>query len=108
MKMSVEPVCAMSFPFSRFADSSTRTTVVPTAAIRLASLILAAAEGEIEKCSAYMRCSAMFSERTGRNVPVPTCNVTNACGISLKISAVKWRPAVGAASAPGDWAKTVW
>ena len=39
-------VCAMSIPFARSADSNTRTTVVPTAAIRLASLILRRPKGK--------------------------------------------------------------
>ena len=89
MKRSVALSCATSSSPLRRPDSSVRTVVVPTAITRCALLILSAARCEMEKRSACMRCSAISSERTGRNVPVPTCRVTNVCGISFKISGVK-------------------
>ena len=55
----------------------------------------------------------MFSTFTGRKVPAPTCSVTRAvrtpCACQRREQAAsKWSEAVGAATAPGCAAKTVW
>ena len=74
MKMSVAPSRSANSPH----DSSARTTVVPTATTRPAPRMAAAASAEIENLSACILCSSTFSTFTGRNVPMPTCNVMNA------------------------------
>ena len=60
-----------------------------------------------------MTCSSTRSDFTGLNVPTPTWSVTCAtsaprAAAAASIGSVKWRPAVGAAMAPGSRAKTVW
>ena len=63
--------------------------------------------------SLCMRCSARFSLRTGWKVPAPTCSVTRALPTPRAASAAstassKCSDAVGAATAPGRAANTVW
>ena len=94
-----------------------RREVVPTATIRLpaarAALSRAAVAAVTSPHSACIRWAAVSSAFTGRNVPGPTCSVTvsvptprsRSC---CRRSGVKWRPAVGAATAPSFRAKTVW
>ena len=63
--------------------------------------------------SACITCVEMSSPRTGWNVPAPTCSVTRAeampfASSAASMAASKCRPAVGAATAPGTAAYTVW
>jgi hypothetical protein len=63
--------------------------------------------------SECMTCRETSSTRTGWNVPAPTCSVTNAVRTPFARNAAssvssKCRPAVGAATAPGTRAYTVW
>ena len=60
-----------------------------------------------------MTCSSTVSAFTGRNVPGPTCSVTNAretpfASMRASSASEKCSPAVGAATAPRSLAYTVW
>lgn len=108
--MSVSPEPAASVPSGCAADSSARIDVVPTATMRPPAARVArmasASSGEMAYHSLCMRCSAMFSTRTGENVPAPTCSVrkprrTPIASSLANSASSKCRPAVGAATAPG-------
>lgn len=99
------------------ADSSVLTAVVPTAITRRfcarALLMIWAFFSSIEYHSECIWWSSRFWAVTGLKVPAPTWRVT--CANEMPFAAresrrfvVKWRPAVGAATAPCSWAKTVW
>ena len=116
MKMSVSPVAGNSAP-PRAADSSDRTVVVPTATMRPPAARVARMASTVSAPTSYhslcMRCSAMRATRTGWNVPAPTCSVTRAVRTPRSASAArtpssKCSAAVGAATAPGRDANTVW
>ena len=90
---------------------------MPTATIRpprsRARAIAAAAAAPTSKRSLCITCSASRSLRTGWNVPAPTCSVTAVrstprAASAASSSASKCSAAVGAATAPGRSAKTVW
>ena len=58
-------------------------------------------------------CSARVSLRTGWKVPAPTCSVicarpTPSAASAASTASSKCSDAVGAATAPGRWANTVW
>lgn len=111
--MCVLDVPAFTVPFSSQADSSVRTDVVPTARIGRPSffawLIFSAVSLETVKTSSCILWSSIFSSRTGRNVPSPTCSVTKLLSMDFSerrasISSVKWSPAVGQAALPVSFA----
>ena len=113
MKMSVSPVV---WPL-RAQDSSVRTVVVPTATTRPPRWRQRSSAASVSGGTSYhslcMRCSARFSVLTGWKVPAPTCSVTLARSTPRAASAPstpssKCSAAVGAATAPGARAKTVW
>ena len=117
MKMSVSPLAACSVPLARAADSSARTLVVPTATTRAprarAAATAATAAAPTSNHSPCMRWSSSRSTRTGWKVPAPTCKVTWAVATPRSRSASssggsKCSAAVGAATAPGRAANTVW
>jgi hypothetical protein len=63
--------------------------------------------------SLCIRCSASARTRTGWKVPAPTCSVTRALRTPRRAAPpssalVEVQPAVGAATAPGRLAYTVW
>lgn len=116
MNSSVDPLNGAKRP-ERAAVSSVRTLVVPTATVRPPAALLvsiaATAEGPIGSHSLCIGCSAIVSVAMGRNVSSPTCSVTRAiatpwASMRRSSSPVKCSPAVGAATAPGTWANTVW
>ena len=69
---------------------------VVTVAMEAMSFLEPVRVGDTVACYAWV-------EKIGR-----TCRVTNACGRPRSNSGVKCNPAVGAATAPGTSAKTVW
>ena len=91
--------------------------VVPTATTRpplalAAAIALTVLSGMLYH-SSCITCEAMSSPRTGWKVPAPTCSVTRAeampfAAIEASSASSKCRPAVGAATAPGTAAYTVW
>ncbi len=120
MKRSVSPCAGASgapAPLRKAVDSSARRLVVPTATIRppraRARSIAATASAPTSKRSLCITCSPRFSLRTGWNVPAPTCSVTAVRSMPRSASAAssaasKCSAAVGAATAPGRSANTVW
>ena len=99
------------------ADSSARSAVVPAATMRPPAARVAAMAATASAPTSYhslcMRCASMLSARTGWKVPAPTCSVTRVertpCASSAASTASsKCSDAVGAATAPGRLANTVW
>ena len=97
------------------ADSSARTTVVPTATTRSrGSAPLAARRRARRSASACMGWSSTRSAVMGRNVPSPTTSSTAADlgtprpGRRRAARSVRCSPAVGAATEPARRAYTVW
>ena len=97
--------------------SSVRTVVVPTATTRppraRQASIAAIVDAGMRYHSACIVWSAMFSVFTGWKVPAPTWSVTSAVATPRARSpsstpASKCSAAVGAATAPGFLANTVW
>ena len=101
----------------RAAASSERATVVPTATTRrpsrFARAIAARASDGMRTSSGGSVWASVSSTVTGLKVPAPTASVRSAISTppsrsAARIGSVKWRPAVGAATASGSRAKTVW
>ena len=99
------------------ALSSARSVVVPMPTTRPPrDRVRAIASQVAAETSSHSRCSvcdSTVSPRIGANVPAPTCRVTRAISmprssIAASIASSKCRPAVGAATAPGRRAYTVW
>ena len=93
-------------PSAPTADSSARTTVVPTAIVRFARLTAAAVPAGTRTRSGY-GCSPRSSEET------PVCRTTVATAIPRASSrsstrALNGRPALGISALPGSPAKMVW
>ena len=116
MKISVSRLPACSAP-DKAADSSARSVVVPTATMRPPAARVRATASTVpagtSNHSLCIACSARFSVRTGWKVPAPTCSVTLALATPRCFSAAsrvssKCSAAVGAATAPGLAANTVW
>jgi hypothetical protein len=81
----------------------------PVERVAFKSAAVAAVSSPLSRC---IRCSSRDRLEIGRNVPSPTCNVTAEHVTPRSTSErsnsfVKWRPAVGAAIAPGTLANTV-
>ena len=99
------------------ADSSVRTTVVPTASTRppcalVSSTARAVSSGRMQRSDSIL-WSSKSCARTGVKVPAPTWRVRRARRAPVprmapSSSSLRCRPAVGAATAPGRSAKTVW
>jgi hypothetical protein len=73
----------------------------------------AAASSPTSNHSSSIACSRGSSTVIGRNVPGPTCSVTEArftpaAASESSSGSEKWSPAVGAATAPSTRAYTVW
>src|SRR4249919_1049058 len=116
MKMLVSPANGWSSS-PTIALSNARTTVVPTATTRWprsrVRRTFATSSEPTFSHSLCIRCSSRSSTRTGWNVPAPTWSVTWPESMPRSFSASssassKCRPAVGAATAPGSRANTVW
>ena len=104
-------------PPARAPPPARAAIVVPTATTRppraRAARSRRPSPAESNSARACIRCSAMSSTLTGWNVPAPTCSVTNAratprASSASSIASSKCSPAVGAATAPGSRAYTVW
>ena len=113
MKMLVSPA---AWPLAA-QDSSVRTVVVPTATTRPPRWRQRSSAASVASGTSYhslcMRCSARFSVFTGWKVPAPTCSVTLARSMPrsarrASTASSKCSAAVGAATAPGARANTVW
>src|ERR1043166_4574727 len=80
MNRAVSPVNGEITPRASLALSSSRSDVEPTAMMRppapRAALSAAAVSALTLPVSACIRCPAVSSLLTGRNVPAPTCSVT--------------------------------
>ena len=108
--VSVQPRAARTRPVGSTADSSARTTVVPTATTRpppaRTALTWRAVDSGTSKRSAYGGSSA-----SGDATPV--CSVIGRTTTPPRRqrahqSAVNGRPALGISALPGSRAKTVW
>ena len=110
--------CARRTPSPAAAASSVRTTVVPTATIgrpaaRVSAMARAVASGIVVALGVQRLVVDARRRASGAKVPGPTCSVTVArrmprASSAARSAGVKCRPAVGAATAPGVRAKTVW
>ena len=98
-------------------DSSVRTVVVPTAMMRPPRWRQRSSAARVASGISYHSLciwwSARFSVFTGWKVPAPTCSVTLARSMPrsarrASTASSKCSAAVGAATAPGRAAKTVW
>ncbi|MOA18885.1 hypothetical protein D3C78_1392280 [compost metagenome] len=98
-------------------DSSVRTVVVPTAITRPPRWRQRSSAASVASGMSYhslcIWCSARFSVLTGWKVPAPTCRVTLARSTPrsakrASTASSKCSAAVGAATAPGLLANTVW
>ena len=88
------------------ADSSARTTVVPTAMTRLAARTAASVPAGTRKRSGYGR-----SPRSSDETPVCSTTVATVMPRSSSISSTRslnGRPALGISALPGSVAKIVW
>ena len=99
--------CNNAFTPSQYRLSKVLNEVVPTATIVLSKLVIMFSIAIVLTSihSACISCCCMVAAFTGLNVPAPTCRVTNPLLIFfssrlLKISCVKCKPAVGAATEP--------
>ena len=88
----------------------TATTGAPRARARS---IASSVESDTMNDSACIGWSSRSSAVTGWNVPRPTCSVIGAtvtprASSRASSASERWSPAVGAATAPGVRANTVW
>ena len=121
MKMSVSRAPATSVSpegaEKTAADSSARSVVVPAATMRPPAARVRAMAATAASPTSYhslcILCSARVSLRTGWKVPAPTCSVictrsTPRTASAASTASSKCSDAVGAATAPGRCANTVW